>query len=939
MASHPSALIVREKRKDKCLFLAQILLSDRAMAAICRGQMRIALGAAFFKPERFCYNAHVKKRSSYPCLIPLLFILILSLSAFADQSVPEFITQFQQDFSARRFEPYLDAFAPELREGQRKELTRYFDELNMESVAINWANRGSFDQTRPIVFLQVVCQNSYSALIETWQLKLEDNGGRWQVKEKNTRGNLNQLYKVHLPAGRIERAESIEISQTDFNLTFHNALVFYDNIPNVETALLIVGDGRLVFSPSDSRERHQLALLYKNKVLEDRIDHSFLRFSNAFFKQHIRIKGNVEISASVAGEKTRTKAETIFARYRSRYFTIQSPLSQEPLSFLPQGEEVVIQFHGRKTGEMAYVYSPFAEEEITLYDTTRERFISLYSPELEQGGGRLVISFSPKCDVRDYEIELDFQPQNFYLSAKAKVGFISQVEGLDAVKFKFHPGLEILRIYDSERRELLFTQDPTARILYVYLLEPIARNIRTSIEVFYRGRLEPPAQLTDTVVGQRYEVTSEPMPVRFETFLFSQSAQWYPYPLTEDFFTARLKIIVPPAYSVISNGVLVEKSVLNGVQRVTEIDKVGSSCSVYETKRPVKYLSFLVGKLSLTQESPGPLPLASYVSSDVHSVRKNLLVEAGRILEFYESRFGSFPFENLRVVQRLWRTTGGHSPASFIILNDLPRVVNAGAGIRERLIGNPNSPVDLTSQWKEYFLAHEIAHQWWGQGVTWARYRDHWLSEGLSQYSSALYIQSKYGDEALAEILKKFSRWTEKKSVWGPITLGSRLSFTDYEAYQAVIYDKTALVLNMLRDLLGDEVFFSGLKEFFAAYKFKAAATGQFRRMMEKVSGRDLNDFFRLWFDSHLLPNAQVRCSIEKQPPGVLLKIRVSQLNENFIFPLWIAWQDENGAHRREKLIVDRKIQEFEFPLPGPIGKLEINPDKAVPGKFLVGKD
>jgi aminopeptidase N len=109
--------------------------------------------------------------------------------------------------------------------------------------------------------------------------------------------------------------------------------------------------------------------------------------------------------------------------------------------------------------------------------------------------------------------------------------------------------------------------------------------------------------------------------------------------------------------------------------------------------------------------------------------------------------------------------------------------------------------------------------------------------------------------------------------------------------------------------------------------------------MMEKVSGRDLNDFFRLWFDSHLLPNSQVRCSIEKQPPGLLLKIRVSQLNENFIFPLWIAWQDENGAHRREKLIVDRKIQEFEFPLPGPIGKLEINPDKAVPGKFLVGKD
>jgi aminopeptidase N len=429
------------------------------------------------------------------------------------------------------------------------------------------------------------------------------------------------------------------------------------------------------------------------------------------------------------------------------------------------------------------------------------------------------------------------------------------------------------------------------------------------------------------------------MPVRFETFLFSQSAQWYPYPLTDDFFTARLRIIVPPAYSVISNGVLVERSVLNGVQRVTEIDKVGSSCSVYETKRPVKYLSFLVGKLSLTQENPGPLPLASYAASDVRWVRRNLLAEAARILEFYESRFGSFPFESLGIVQRLWNTTGGHSPASFIILNDIPRVPNPATGIRERLLGNPNSPVDLSSQWKEYFLAHEIAHQWWGQGVSWARYKDQWLSEGLSQYSAALYLRSKYGDDAWADILKKFSRWTEKKSGYGPITMGSRLSFIDFEAYQAIVYDKSSLVLNMLSDLLGDEVFFSGLKEFFEAYKSKTAATGQFRRMMEKVSGRDLLDFFRPWFDSHLLPTAQVRFKVEKKEAGVLLKIGVSQLSESFVYPLWVAWEDENGVLQREKLVVEKKSEEFELSLPGPPHKLKFNPDRAVPGKFLIQKD
>jgi hypothetical protein len=224
----------------------------------------------------------------------------------------------------------------------------------MTSVRLNWANKANFDPAKPVVFLQAFCQNSYSALIETWQMKLQDLGDRWQIKEKSTRGNLGQLYKIQLPAERIERAESVEINHVDFSLIFRNALIFYDNIPNLETALLIVGDGRLVFSPSDPREKHQLALLYKNKVLEDRIDHSFLRFSSVFFRQNIKIKGNVEVSASAASASARTKAQAIFSKYHSRYFTIQSPLSQEPLSFLPQGDEAVVQFHGKKTGEMAY---------------------------------------------------------------------------------------------------------------------------------------------------------------------------------------------------------------------------------------------------------------------------------------------------------------------------------------------------------------------------------------------------------------------------------------------------------------------------------------------------------------------------------------------------------------------------------------------------------
>lgn len=888
----------------------------------------------FFRVFRFCYNTLVRKRT--PVL--LLGALFFSLFCFSaeNQSIEDFILRLQKFLEFRDFESYLKAFTPELQEEQREALSLYFDDLRMETVALHWANKRSLKQEAPKVFLQVIYQNSYSALFETWQLALEDVAGDWKIKEKKVRGSISRLYKIKIPAEHVERVDSIEIRHIDISLTFKNALLFYDNIPDLETALLIVGEGRLFFSPSNSNEKHQLQLIFKNKTLEDTVDHAFLRFSKSFFEQNIKITRKPGAPKDAVGEVERNKAYSLFMKYYLHYFTIQSPLSEDPLSFLPQLDETVIEFKSKKKGELTYIYSPFADEEVTLLDRSRERYINLYSPASEKGKRRMVITFSQKYDVQNYQIELDFEPRNVYLSAKAKISVLAQVDGLDAVRFKFNPSLQILRIYDDENRELFFTQDKIGKILYIYFLEPLSKEMSSAVEIYYRGRLEPPIQVTDVLAGPQYNDSFVLIPSRYETYLFSQSAFWYPSPPDEDYFTARLKIIVPPDFSSVSNGLLLEEGTLNGLQRVTEIDKVGSSFAVFETKKPVKYLSFLVGKLALTQQKSNPLPLSTYVASDVRWLKRNFIEDAQSILEFYESRFGPFPYENLRIIQRLWSTAGGHSPASFIVLNELPR--SSESSLSGSVILNKNSPVDL-SQWKEYFLAHEIAHQWWGQAVTWARYKDQWLSEGLAQFSSVLYLQSRHNGAAFSSILKKFSYWTEKKAIWGPITLGSRLSFLDFEAYQAIVYNKTSLVLNMLHDLLGDELFFAGLREFFNRHKYSAATTGQFKRIMEEISGKELDAFFTPWFDSHLLPEVRVAYLIDKKEAGNILRVRVDQANDVFVFPLWVEWDEENGRSlHREKLIIEKKTQEFEISLSAKVKKIRINPDKAVPGKLILAK-
>jgi aminopeptidase N len=367
---------------------------------------------------------------------------------------------------------------------------------------------------------------------------------------------------------------------------------------------------------------------------------------------------------------------------------------------------------------------------------------------------------------------------------------------------------------------------------------------------------------------------------------------------------------------------------MNGAEGIEVVEKIGSSVYIFETKHQVKYLSFIVGGLSKVKEDNGSLPFTLYFSSGISYQKKAILEEAKKIVRFYESKFGSYPYEKLSIVQRLWSTSGGHSPSSFIVLNELPEIVE-----EERQFQKIRSPVDL-SRWKEYFLAHEIAHQWWGQCVTWRTYHDQWLSEGLAQFASYLYLKEKYGDEASSQIIKKFSQWTVKSSKWGPITMGSRISFHNFKAYQAIIYDKASLALNMLKDLVGEEVFFQGLREFFTKFKYSIAGTKDFIRTMEGVSGKDLKAFFESWFDSHFLPEVRVSSSVHKKENGYLLTFKTSQLREPFVFPFWVEWM-ESGQKVKKMVVVDEKNEEFEFEMPGRPTRVRMNPDLAVPGKFF----
>jgi hypothetical protein len=878
---------------------------------------------------RFWYNSGVLKKGRAAILFSFL-----GVAAFGQNPAPplpdfgSFFEGLRQSFDAGNRAAFLDVFAEEIRSKEGDLFDTLRQTFLLTRASFHTASRIIEGETASL-FVQTLFQNETEALFETWKLGLIRKDERWIIRSKEINGTPSVLYNLQIPSGRVEKVSRIEIRHTDLTVTFEDAWVYYDNLPRQETGLIIMGPGRVRFSPSTPTERHQLDLRYKTGILETNLVSAYLRFSPSFFESNIKITRPEGSFTAIPPPAETARAKNLFARHYANSFTIENSLNGEELSFIPQGEQVVFELGTDERRGFGYVYSPFSDEEVHFYSRTPDQLICLYSPVVTgDTGRRMFISFDEKFDVLRCDVDLDFQPLRFFISAKARVEVSARVQDVDSLKFDFNPALDILRVYDQAGRELFYTQDKSRQLLYIFLLQPLEKGQQASVEVFYRGALEPPIQTTDVISGGQFDSQISLIPPNYDSYLYSRSALWYPAPSEQDYFHSRLRISIPPDYVCVANGELTEEVMVDEVGRVFTLEKIGNRISIFESRKPLKYLSFIVGKFNRTYtENPAGSPLLRiHVSEDVRGTRKNALEDARAIINVYESVFGPFPYEKLSIVQRVWPTIGGHSPASFLVLNELSKNHVA------LQISDPQSPVDLP-RYKEYILAHEIAHQWWGQALSGATYHDQWLSEGLAQYAAVRFLKTRYGEKSLPSILNKYVEWTEKKSNIGPITLGFRLSLFDFKGYQAVLYGKTCVALFLLSDLIGEETFDRGLRTFFEAQSFKPARTNDFIKAMETASGRPLGEFFRVWFETHELPRAAVTTEVTNSGDGYELRIQVRQAQNPMVFPLHVSWM-EGGRAVRQILDVDSPTKTFTFRTSAKPTKFKVNPDRLVPGIF-----
>ncbi|APG59811.1 M1 family metallopeptidase [Christiangramia salexigens] len=355
------------------------------------------------------------------------------------------------------------------------------------------------------------------------------------------------------------------------------------------------------------------------------------------------------------------------------------------------------------------------------------------------------------------------------------------------------------------------------------------------------------------------------------------------------------KVTVPSHYQVVANGRLKELSNLES----GEVYYHYSS----EVALPTKVMVIGVAEFAVQHlEEIQDIPVSSWVYRENKEAGFYDYAQAKKVLEYFIEKIGPYPYSKLANVQSTTRF-GGMENASNIFYFE-----NSVTGKRE----------------SEFLIAHEIAHQWFGDSASETDWSHLWLSEGFATYLTDLYAEDTYGKAKLDEKLKderdQVIAFSKKSNT--PVVDSSRTNYI--ELLNANSYEKGAWTLHMLRRKIGDENFWSSIRQYYQKYKLSNASTEDLKNVFEEVSGQDLDAFFRQWVLQYGHPVIKSDWSYKRKT----IQLTIEQLQENnFNFPLQIKFHYKDGTSEIKDLEISEKAENFEFRSDKKPVKIELDPE------------
>jgi aminopeptidase N len=277
------------------------------------------------------------------------------------------------------------------------------------------------------------------------------------------------------------------------------------------------------------------------------------------------------------------------------------------------------------------------------------------------------------------------------------------------------------------------------------------------------------------------------------------------------------------------------------------------------------------------------VPQFVYTAPEQRNTLPGAFVQAGEIVRYFASLIAPFPYEKLAHLQSSTRF-GGMENATAIFYSD--DVVRHGA-------------------MSEGLIAHETAHQWFGDAVTEQDWPHVWLSEGFATYFAALWTAHAHGDSAFRRTLSAM-----RTSVLADNDMVPKRPVIDTAERNLLAllnrnsYEKGGFVLHMLRRQVGDSAFFSALRRYYSSHRDGNAVTDDLRQAVEATSGQKLDWFFTQWLHRPGAPELVVTWAYDSSSHQVSLEIDQLRPFGPYRFPLTVEIRDPSGETRRAHLSV-----------------------------------
>ena len=628
--------------------------------------------------------------------------------------------------------------------------------------------------------------------------------------------------------------------------------------------MVFIGAGRITLEPPDAVEAGQLDLFTGRSRLD------------AEFGEAVLVVGLDAAVDAMLGKApaqpdivTMARAEVLYDEWRGRrereVLGVERSLLADALRDPGAEGYFAALFRGAEPGDFVYLVDPASREQVTLgrftpMDATeKEKRRILKEITREQRKGRLIglelddlgtwdtwLSASlrdaqgqphpggPAFEPSKYTLDVTVD-EKLSLSGRARIDLATVIPGSRTVLVRV-ADLKVNKVTDAMGADLFFQTTPSADELAVVLAEGA----------------EAPA------IVVHFE--SRPIEKDWNVYRLLDTQSWYPQTGEVNRAAHDVTFHWPKALDLMAAGRRVDGGEA-GAQRWER--------RVFDV--PVFGYTFELGNFDVVTAKAGHVDLRFAFGAGAtltgRGTRESIMQAVKDSLTYFEETFGPYPFDELTVVtasRGFSQSLPGFVTVSDFLLNDL--------GMWNKLFGLED---------RRLVVAHEIAHQWWGDHVGWASYRDQWMSEALASYSALLFARERLNNELSGVDLTE--GWYQAVSARlpdgstiesvGPIVLGWRLiSSRATDAYEPIVYMKGAVIMDMLAHSLGEDVFPKVLRQVVKAGGGRTISTEDLFSVIETVTSTDLDPFTAQYVYGTGLPEVLYTARFEKTADGWRVK-------------------------------------------------------------------